>query len=133
MQAFLHQLLSGLANGAIYASVALALVMIFKATHQVNFAQGELAMCSTYVAASLIHAGVPYWAAFGCTVVISFVAGVVIERAVMRQFRHAGVLTQVIVFIGFLILFNSLAGWVFGTTTRSFPSPFDAKAWYGST
>jgi branched-chain amino acid transport system permease protein len=133
MQTLLHQLLSGFANGAIYASVALALVMIFKATHQVNFAQGELAMCSTYVAASLIHAGVPYWVAFALTVVISFVSGVVIERAVMRQFRHAGVLTQVIVFIGFLILFNSLAGWVFGTTTRSFPSPFDAKAWYGST
>ncbi|HEX4417921.1 MAG TPA: branched-chain amino acid ABC transporter permease [Kofleriaceae bacterium] len=133
MQALLHQLLSGLANGAIYASVALALVMIFKATHQVNFAQGELAMCATYVASSLIQAGVPYWAAFALTVAISFVAGVVIERAVMRQFQHASVLTQVIVFIGFLILFNSLAGWIFGPTLRSFPSPFDPHAWYGST
>src|SRR5262245_28616876 len=67
MQAFFHQLLSGLANGAIYASVALALVMIFKATHHVNFAQGELAMFSTYVAYTLVQAGVPYWGAFVIT------------------------------------------------------------------
>jgi branched-chain amino acid transport system permease protein len=126
MQTFLHQLLSGLAMGAIYASVALALVMIFKATHQVNFAQGELALFSTYIASALIHTGVPYWAAFALTVIVSFVAGVVIERAVMRQFRYASVLTQVIVFVGFLLLFNSLAGWVFGVKTREFPSPFDA-------
>ena len=84
MQAFLHQLLSGLANGGIYASVALALVMIYQATHLVNFAQGEMAMFSTYIAWTLIQAGVPYWAAFLLTVAISFIGGVLIERIVIR-------------------------------------------------
>ena len=65
----LHQILSGLATGGIYASVALALVMIYQATHLVNFAQGEIAMFSTYIAWALIQAGVPYWAAFAITVV----------------------------------------------------------------
>src|SRR6266852_60179 len=71
MQAFLHQLLSGLANGGVYASVALALVMIYQATHLVNFAQGEMAMFSTYIAWALMNAGLPYWAAFFLTIGIS--------------------------------------------------------------
>src|SRR5215467_4559379 len=69
MQAFLHQVLSGIAEGAIYASIALALVMIFKATHHVNFAQGEMAMFSTYIALALTQAGVSYWVAFVLTLV----------------------------------------------------------------
>jgi branched-chain amino acid transport system permease protein len=133
MQALLHQLLSGLANGAIYASVALALVMIFKATHHVNFAQGELAMFSTYVAFTLINAGVPYWVAFVITLGFSFVAGVTIERVILRRFRHASVLSVVIAFIGLLVLFNALAGFIFTYTIKVFPSPFDPHAWYGTT
>src|SRR3984885_15617849 len=100
MQALLHQILSGLANGGIYASVALALVMIYQSTHLVNFAQGEMAMFSTYIAWALIDAGMPYWAAFFLTVAISFVLGMAIERFVIRQFDGAPVLTVVIVFIG---------------------------------
>ncbi len=74
MDAFLNQVFAGLANGGIYASVALALVMIYQATHHVNFAQGEMAMFSTYIAWSLINAGMPYWPAFFLTVAIAFVA-----------------------------------------------------------
>jgi len=133
MQAFLHQLLSGLAMGSTYASVALALVMIFKATHQVNFAQGELAMFSTYVAFWLTSAGVPYWAAFVITLGFSFAAGLAIERILMRRIQHASPLTAVIVFIGLLVIFNSLAGWIFGATSQVFPSPFDRPhAWYST-
>ena len=68
MEAFLHQVLSGLATGGIYASLALALVMIYQATHLINFAQGEMAMFSTYMAWSLIEGGLPYWRAFVATV-----------------------------------------------------------------
>jgi branched-chain amino acid transport system permease protein len=132
MQAFLHQLLSGLANGAIYASVALALVMIFKATHHVNFAQGEMAMFSTYIALTLINAGVPYWLAFVLTLVFSFVTGVAIERTLLRRFHNASPLAAVIVFIGLLISVNGLAGWLFTYTLKQFPSPFPDQAWYGS-
>ena len=67
MTAVLHQVLSGLATGGIYASVALALVVIYQATHHVNFAQGELAMFSTYIAWTLVNAGVAYWLAFALT------------------------------------------------------------------
>src|SRR5215510_12412057 len=103
MQAFLHQLLSGLANGAIYASLALALVMIFKSTHHVNFAQGELAMFTTYIGWSLVQAGVPYWAAFVLTLISSFVLGAGIQLLIVRRVQRAPVLTAVIVYIGLSI------------------------------
>ena len=132
MQGFLHQLLSGLANGGVYASVALALVMIYQATHLVNFAQGEMAMFSTYIAWAMIDAGFPYWAAFGLTLVFSFAAGVAIERIIIRPVERGPELTIVIVFIGLLLILNSLAGWIFSYTIKSFPSPFPSNAWYGS-
>jgi branched-chain amino acid transport system permease protein len=127
MESFLHQVLSGLANGGVYASLALALVMIYRATHLVNFAQGELALCSTYVASAFIAAGAPYWVAFVGTVVVSFLAGVAIERALIRPAMRAPVLSVVIVFIGLMVALNSLAGWVFGFAIRTFPSPFPAQ------
>jgi branched-chain amino acid transport system permease protein len=132
MQAFLHQLLSGLANGGIYASVALALVVIYQATHLVNFAQGEMAMFSTYIAWAMVDAGLPYWAAFGLTLVLSFGAGVAIERFIIRPVEHGPVLTIVIIFIGLMLILNSVAGWIFSYTIKSFPSPFPSTTWYGS-
>jgi len=132
MQAFLHQVLSGLANGGIYASVALALVMIYQATHHVNFAQGEMAMFSTYIALLMINAGFPYWIAFFLTLAFAFVAGVAIERLIIRQFEKAPVLSVVAVFIGLLLIINSAAGWQFDYTIKPFPSPFASNAWYGS-
>jgi branched-chain amino acid transport system permease protein len=132
MQALLHQVLSGLATGALYASIALALVMIFKATHHVNFAQGELAMFSTYIALTLVNAGVPYWAAFFLTLIASFIMGAAIERLVMRMFHDKPVLASVIVFIGLLVSINGIAGWIFTYTQKGFPSPFASQAWYGT-
>ena len=114
MNEFLHQLLAGLATGGIYASVALALVMIYQATHHINFAQGEMAMFSTFIAWSLIQAGFPYWAAFALTVVLSFVLAAAIEFAVIRPMHNAPVLSVVVVFIGLLVIFHSLAGFLFG-------------------
>jgi len=130
VQALWHQLLSGLANGGIYASIALALVMIYRSTHHVNFAQGELAMFSTYLAWAMIAAGVPYWAAFVLTLGASFAAGVAIERIVVRPVENEPILVVVIVFIGLLVIVNSMAGWLFGYTPRVFPSPFPDDAWF---
>jgi branched-chain amino acid transport system permease protein len=132
LETFLHQVLSGLATGGIYASIALALVMIYQATHHVNFAQGELAMFSTYIAWTLIDAGLPYWLAFVLTLGFSFVAGVVIERVIVRPIENAPVFAVVTVFVGLLLILNSLAGWIYGYTIKSFPSPFPSNAWYGS-
>ena len=124
MEAFLHQVFSGLANGAIYASVALALVMIYQSTHHINFAQGEMAMFSTFIAWWLMQVGVPYWAAFFLTLGISFVGGLVIQRTILKPVERAPVLTNVIVFIGLLVIFNAVAGWVFDHTLKPFPTPF---------
>jgi branched-chain amino acid transport system permease protein len=124
MDAFLHQVMAGLTTGGIYASLALALVMIYQATHLVNFAQGEMAMFSTYIAWSLINAGMPYWVAFALTVGISFLIGVLIERIVIRPVEHSPVLAVVTVFIALLVILNSIAGWIYTYTIKSFPSPF---------
>jgi branched-chain amino acid transport system permease protein len=124
MEALLHQVLAGLATGGIYASLALALVMIYQATHLVNFAQGEMAMASTYIAWSLVDAGTPYWLAFALTVALSFLLGVVIERVVIRPVENAPVLGVVTVFIALLVIINSVTGWIFTYTIKSFPSPF---------
>ena len=124
MDAFLHQVLAGLATGGIYASLALALVMIYQATHLVNFAQGEMAMFSTYVAWSLLNAGMPYWWAFLLTVAISFLLGILIERIIIRPVENAPVLGVVTVFIALLVILNSVTGWIYTYTIKSFPSPF---------
>jgi branched-chain amino acid transport system permease protein len=128
----LHQVLSGLATGGIYASVALALVMIYQATHLVNFAQGEMAMFATYLAWTLIQAGLPYWVAFFLTVAIAFVGGIILERVVVRPVENGSVLSVVIVFIGLLVIFNSLAGWIYSYTIKPFPSPFPSDAGFGN-
>ena len=131
MDAFLHQVLAGLATGGIYASLALALVMIYQATHLVNFAQGEMAMFATYFAWSLINAGMPYWPAFLLTVVFAFVLGVVIERVIIRPVENAPVLAVVVVFIALLVILNSVTGWIFSYTIKTFPSPFPAEPIFG--
>ena len=132
MDALLHQVLAGLATGGIYASVALALVMIYQATHHVNFAQGEMAMFSTYLAWSMINAGFGYWSAFILTVCLSFVLGAVIERVVIRPVENSPVLSVVIVFIGLLVILNSITGWIFSYTIKTFPSPFPEKPFFGN-
>ena len=133
MDAFIHQVLAGLATGGIYASMALALVMIYQSTHHINFAQGEMAMFATYLAWALINAGVPYWAAFFLTVGFSFALGAGIERFVIRHVDTTSVLSVVVVFIGLLVIMNSLAGWIFSHTIKSFPSPFPKENLFGNT
>jgi branched-chain amino acid transport system permease protein len=124
MEGLLHQIFSGLANGVIYGSVALALVMIYQSTHHINFAQGEMATFSTFVAWWLIQQGFPYWAAFFLTLALSFTGGLLVQRVIMRPIEKAPVLTNVIVFIGLLVIFNALSGWIFDHTIKSFASPF---------
>ena len=124
MDIFLQQVVSGLATGSIYGSIALALVMIYQATDVVNYAQGEMAMFSTYLAWTLLNAGLPYWLAFFGTLVIAFVGGLLIERVIIRPVESAPILTIVIVCIGLLVILNSVAGWVFSYIQKPFPSPF---------
>ena len=127
MNAFIHQFVAGLANGGIYASIALALVMIHRSTHLLNFAQGEMAMFSTFIAWSLIQAGFGYWTAFAVTVGASFALGMAVERFVIRPIGTSSHLKLVVVFIGLLLIFNSVAGWIWTYDIRPFPSPFPTE------
>ena len=123
MDLFLQQTLAGISNGAIYAALALALVMIFNTTGHINFAQGEMALLGTYIAWTLLAAGLPYWLAFVITVVAAFIFGVSVDRLVIRRFRNAPHLALVVVFVGLLLAFNAAAGWIWGFTIKDFPSP----------
>lgn len=132
MNELVHQIFSGLATGGVYAALALALVMIYQATHHINFAQGEMAMTSTYLCFALISAGVPYWVAFLITLVVSFAMGVAIQRFIIQPIEHAPVLSVVIVFIGVAVILNSVVGWIFGYTINAFPSPFPEQPLFGN-
>jgi branched-chain amino acid transport system permease protein len=124
MEQFLQQVVSGLANGAIYACVALALVMIFVSTDHINFAQGEMAMFSTYIAWQMMQWGLGFWPAFFLAIVVSFIGGVTIERVILRPLHAAPVLSIVVVFIGLLAICNSVAGTIWSYLIKEFPSPF---------
>ena len=127
MQEFSQQVISGIASGGIFASLALALVLIYNAMGLVNFAQGEMAMLATFAAFTLINRGVSYWIAFPLTLVIAFAGGILIQRIVIRPVERAPILTLVIVTLGLATLLNGLAGFIFGYLPRSFPSPFSAQ------
>jgi len=124
-----QQVVSGLSTGAIFGSLALALVLIYRATHIVNFAQGEMAMFTTYIAWALMDRGLSYWPAFVLTLAIAFVGGAATERILIRPVEDKSVLAIVIVTIGLLIALNGLAGWIWGAQVKAFDSPFPNKTW----
>ena len=127
MSQFFQQVVSGLASGGIFASLALALVLIYRATRVINFAQGEMATVSTFVAWSLVHHGMPFWGAFFLTLALSFVGGVALERIVIRPVESAPVLTVVIVTLGLAILLNGYTSVQWGSEVKKFPSPFPTR------
>ncbi len=125
MQLFLSQVLNGVGNGVIYASVALALVLIFRTTGLLNFAQGEMALFATFTTWRLAEAGLPIGAAIAVSMAASFVAGVVIERVLIRPVESSkNPLNVVIVTLGMFLALNSLAQLVFGTDPQQMPSLF---------
>src|SRR5712664_3566170 len=124
MQGLLQQVISGVATGGIFASLALALVLIYNAMGLVNFAQGEMAMLATFVAYALINRGLSYWIVVPVTLVLAFGGGIAIQRIVIRPVERAPILTLVIITLGLATLLNGLAGAIFGYVPRSFPSPF---------
>ena len=131
MELFIEQTLSGLASGAIYACLALAVVMIYQAIDHFNFAQGEMAMFSTFIAWGLMEGtifgtqiGMWYLLAFPLTIILSFIGGALIEKVVFAPIKDAPVLSHIIVFIALFSIFNSVAGFIWEFTIKPFPSPF---------
>src|SRR5665213_245840 len=133
MELLLQQVMAGLANGAIYACMALAVVMIYQAIDHLNFAQGEMAMFSTFIAWQMIAWGLPYWVAFALTVLVSFVAGVLIDRVLFRPVQNAPILSQIVAFIALFSILNSSAGQIWDFTIKNFPTPFGHKRLFGGT
>src|SRR5579883_85263 len=132
MEQLLQQILAGLATGSIYAAMALAVVMIYQAIDHLNFAQGEMAMFSTFVAWQLIQWGEPYWVAFAAAVVLSFIGGVLIERVLFRPIHNAPVLSNLVAFIALFSILNSGAGYIWDFTIKEFPTPFGTKPILGN-
>ena len=123
MELFVNQVLAGISTGAIYACMALALVMIYQAIDHLNFAQGEMAMLSTFISWQLMQWGVPYWWAFLITLALSFAGGIVIERLLFKPLAKAPVLTNVAGFIALFAIINSVAGLTWDFTIKQYPTP----------
>jgi branched-chain amino acid transport system permease protein len=124
VQRFLQVVVDGIADGSVYAALALALVLIFRSTGVVNFAQGEMAMFATFVAWALADSGVPLGLALAGAFAFAFVAGMLVERVLIRPVEGGNPLNLVIVTLGLFILVNAAAGWIWGFDLRSFPRLF---------
>src|ERR1700753_2528410 len=132
MELFTNQVLAGISTGAIYACMALAVVMIYQAIDHLNFAQGEMAMFSTFVSWQLMQWGVPYWVAFVLTLAFSFAGGILIERILFKPLAKAPVLTNVAGLIALFSIIHSCAGLIWDFTIKQYPTPFGSAPFLGS-
>jgi branched-chain amino acid transport system permease protein len=132
MELFTNQILAGISTGAIYACMALAVVMIYQAIDHLNFAQGEMAMFSTFISWQLMQWGLPYWISFFLTIGLSFIAGIAIERILFKPLAKAPILTNVAGFIALFSIINSSAGLIWDFTIKQYPTPFGSAPFLGS-
>ncbi|TML28219.1 MAG: branched-chain amino acid ABC transporter permease [Actinobacteria bacterium] len=124
---FAQQITAGVRQGAVFAGLALALVIIYRSTRAINFAQGEMATFTTFVCWSLMNHGLSFWAAFPIVLVIAFVGGVTIERTIIRPVENGPVITIVIVTLGLALLLNGLMSVIWGGGNRPFNGPFSTR------
>jgi branched-chain amino acid transport system permease protein len=124
---FAEQIVAGLASGAIYGSLALALVIIYRSTRVINFAQGEMATFTTFVSVSLMNHGLSFWAAFPIVLALAFLGGLAIERTIIRPVENAPVLTIVIITLGLALLLNGLMNVIWSGASRQYEGPFSAR------
>ena len=129
MQRFVDLTLNGIANGAIYAAVALSLVLIWRATRILNFAQAGMLMFTTFIAWAAIDRGASYWVGFAVALVSGLLLGAVIERVIIRPVEGAPPLNAIIVTLGVLVLLQATAGMIWGGNPRSFPPAFSIKGY----
>jgi branched-chain amino acid transport system permease protein len=121
---FAQYTVEGVALGSVYGSLALALVLVYRATHVINFAQGELALFTTYIAYELMLHGLSYWVAFAATLAIAFVLGTVLQVTIIRPVQHRSVIATVIVTVGLFILIDGVVNWIWGGDFKFMRSPF---------
>ncbi len=124
MGLFINVTLDGVSNGMIFAALALALVLIFRATKIINFAQGAMAMMTTFLASSLLAQDLGYWWAFVAALAIGFVFGALVERVLIRPLKGKSELNPVVVTIGLLVVLEGMAGAIYGNASRGFPAAY---------
>jgi branched-chain amino acid transport system permease protein len=124
---FAQQLAAGIRQGAVFAGLALALVIIYRSTRAINFAQGEMATFTTFICWSLMNNGLSFWAAFPIVLAIAFVGGVTIERTIIRPVENGPVITIVIVTLGLALFLNGLMSVIWGGGNRPFHGPFSTR------
>ncbi|MEO8968959.1 MAG: branched-chain amino acid ABC transporter permease, partial [Solirubrobacteraceae bacterium] len=129
MTKFIDLTLSGISNGAVYAAVALALVLIWRATRIVNFAQGAMLMITTFIASAVIDSTGSYWLGFVVALAAGLVLGAVIERVLIRPVEGGPPLNAVIVALGIYTLLIAVGGMIWGNTPRSFPPAFSLRGY----
>ena len=123
MDEFLQQMVTGLATGSVYGLLALAIVLIYRSTTVLNFAQGELAMVTTFIGWSIWEWGGHYWLMFPLVLLIAAGLGAVIERVIIRPVEGAPTLNIIIVTLGLFAIFNNVATWHWGGIPKGFPAP----------
>jgi branched-chain amino acid transport system permease protein len=129
MTKFIDLTLSGISTGAVYAAVALALVLIWRATRIVNFAQGAMLMITTFIASAMIDATGSYWLGFVVALLAGFALGAVVERVLIRPVEGGPPLNAVIVALGIYTLLIAAGGMIWGNTPRSFPAAFSLRGY----
>ena len=127
---FAELTVKGVATGAVYGSLALALVLIYRATEVINFAQGEMAMATVYIAYQLMLWGLSYWSAFFLTLAIAFVFGVVTQQVFIRPVQEKSVIAVVIVTVGLFILIDGLVSWKWGADQKFMQAPFGNRNYH---
>jgi branched-chain amino acid transport system permease protein len=126
---FIDLTLNGISTGSIYAAVALALVMIWRATRILNFAQGAMLMVTTFIASDVIGSTGSYWVGFAVALASGLILGAIVERILIRRVETAPPLNAVIVTLGLFILLEAIAGMIWGNTPRSFPPAFSIRGY----
>jgi branched-chain amino acid transport system permease protein len=127
VQQFLNVTIQGLTSGMIYAAFALALVLIWRSTRIVNFAQGSMAAATGFIALALIQAGYSYWLAFAVALVAGFLLGAIVERVIIRPVEGGPELNAVIVTLGLFVAIQALIAIIWGSSFQSFPTPFGVR------
>jgi branched-chain amino acid transport system permease protein len=131
---FVFLTFNGLSFGAVYAALALALVLIWRTTRVLNFAQGAMAVATAYVALSVSQWSGSYWIGFGAALVAGFVLGAIVERIAFRRAEHASPLNTIVIGVGLLILIEALVGMLYGSANRGFPAAYSTRTYsLGST
>jgi len=117
-------IVNGLAIGSLYALTAFGIVLIYKTTQVITFAQGETAMFSTFIAFTLLTAlQLSFPLAFVLTLIFAGLFGALIERVVLRRISTVTILNPVIVTVGLSLILLGVAGWIWGYEIRTFPAP----------